>query len=324
MACYKPLKAYRALAVNPSGKRSLVFNPKFGYTDMPVEVPCGQCIGCRLERSRQWAMRCLHEASLHKDSCFITLTYNDENLPDDCSVHVEHFQKFMKRFRKAVAPRKIRFFHCGEYGSNDPNNPKHVRQYGISKLGRPHYHALIFGYDFDDLELVREKDGIRLYHSAMLSGLWPYGFNTVGSVTFESAAYVARYVTKKINGEQAEEHYTRTDPETGEVFHVEPEYVTMSRRPGIGSKWFEEYSGDAYPKDFITVRGKEIKPPKYYDKLLELTDEEMYLSVKAARLRLAKANAPDNTPDRLAQKEKVKLAQAAMLVRPLDKEESSL
>lgn len=199
MPCYHPLDAWRPIDASFSKKLIFTYSPKFcGSVEPDLKVPCGRCIGCRLERSRQWAIRCVHEASLHKDNCFITLTYNDENLPADRGLHYEHFQLFMKRFRKAIAPAKIRFYMCGEYGED---------------LGRPHFHACIFGFDFPDRKLWR-KSGAKsnLYRSAMLEQLWTFGYSSVGDVNFESAAYVARYIMKKISGEAAESHYTRFRP----------------------------------------------------------------------------------------------------------------
>jgi hypothetical protein len=134
MPCYFPITAWRSKdGKNEAGKWPVVFKPTAGYLDKELKLPCGRCIGCRLERSRQWAVRCVHEASLHEKNCFITLTYSPENLPKDGSLDVSHFQKFMKRFRKRFGPG-IRFFHCGEYGES---------------LSRPHYHACIFGFDFE-------------------------------------------------------------------------------------------------------------------------------------------------------------------------------
>jgi hypothetical protein len=319
MPCYHPLTGYRSQEVNESGKRSITFNPSRGYRDMEVQVPCGQCVGCRLERSRQWALRCLHESSLHSDNCFITLTYSDSELPQNASLNLVDFQNFMKRFRKAIAPKRIRFFHCGEYGDNDyENNPKHLAQYGLSPLGRPHYHALIFGYDFMDKELIRERDGIKLFTSGELASFWPHGFNTVGEVNFESAAYCARYCVKKVTGDKAADHYRRVYTDTGQIVDIEPEYTTMSRRPGIGAAWFDRYKSDVYPKDFTTVRGRRIKPPKFYDRKLEESDPALYERVQADRRRSSLERELDNTLERLAQKEKVKLAQAKMLERNLN------
>ena len=135
MPCYRPIKGYRSRRLNAeTGKRPVVFNPRDGFYDQPVDLPCGQCIGCRLERSRQWAIRCVHEASLHERNCFITLTYRDECLPTNGSLDLDAFQKFMKRLRRRFG-EGVRFFHCGEYGEN---------------FGRPHYHAILFNLDFSD------------------------------------------------------------------------------------------------------------------------------------------------------------------------------
>lgn len=299
MACYRPLKGYRSRTLSEKGKRPIVFNTRAGYADMPVEVPCGQCIGCRLERSRQWAMRCVHEAHMHEDNCFITLTFDDVHLPRDLSLDVRHFQLFMKRFR-AKFGKGIRFYHCGEYGE---------------LFKRPHYHACIFGFDFPDKVLYKIVNGHRLYTSALLSELWPFGFSTLGDVTFESAAYVARYVLKKVNGDQADDAYRRIDPVTGEIWQVKPEYTTMSRRPGIGHEWYRKFADDVFPHDRVVVRGVEMKPPKYYDGLYE-DIESMKLSRKiSAKLRL-----DDNTPERLYVREQVQLAKLGDLPRNLDKE----
>lgn len=293
MPCYSPLKGYRSRYVNESGKRSIVFSAKEGYLDLPVEVACGQCIGCRLERSRQWAIRCVHEASLHDENCFITLTYDNEHLPPDGSLKVEDFQKFMKRLRKHFNGERIRYYHCGEYGD---------------RTNRPHYHALLFGIDFRDKSLFRiSPSGEKLYRSPTLERLWPFGYSTIGNVTFESAAYVARYIMKKVTGEKAEEHYQgRT-----------PEYTTMSRRPGIAAGWYEKYKDDVYPRDEVIMRGKPMRPPKFYDRLYEIDDEVGYELVKARRKAEAKKYADNQTPERLRVREAVKKAQISRLVRPL-------
>jgi hypothetical protein len=273
MACYKPMEAWYSKEVNPSGKRSLVFSPKSAYEpDRPIELACGQCIGCRLERSRQWAIRCMHEASLYENNCFITLTFSPEALakrefPE--SLDVREYQLFMKRLRKRFGDG-IRFFHCGEYGE---------------KYKRPHYHALLFNFDFPDKKLFRIDNGFRLYTSEALSELWPYGFCTIGDVTFESAAYVARYITKKVTGDDADKAYMVVDEETGELIgHRKPEYITMSRRPGIAKEWFDKHKNDVYPSDNIHLRGKKFKPPKYYDKLFEQSNPFEYDEIKEKRL----------------------------------------
>ena len=115
MPCYHPIPGYRAKSTNPSGKRSIVFNLSEGFKNFAVSVPCGRCIGCRLERARQWSIRCIHEASLYEANCFVTLTYDDDNLPLDGSLRPRDMVLFLKRLRKRFGPG-IRFFQCGEYG----------------------------------------------------------------------------------------------------------------------------------------------------------------------------------------------------------------
>jgi len=267
-----------------------------------LQVPCGQCIGCRLERSRQWAVRCIHEAQLHKHNCFITLTYRDADLPSPPTLRVDHFQKFMKRLRKRFGSG-IRFFHCGEYGEI---------------YGRPHYHACLFGFDFPDKVLWKEHNGNRLYVSDALHELWPYGYCYIGAVTFESAAYVARYIMKKVNGDASEEHYRRVDPLTGEIFNAKPEYITMSRRPGIAARWFENYRSDVYPDDFVVVRGRPCRPPRFYDNRLKQVDPALFEEVLYERYKNAENYIDNNTPERLQIREAVQEARLKRLVRPLE------
>lgn len=302
MPCYHPLKGYRALKPNENGKYPLTFNLRAGYHDMPVTVPCGQCIGCRLERSRQWAVRCLFEAQLHDDNCFITLTYDDEHLPPDQSLSLLDFQLFFKRLRKRFGSG-IRFLHCGEYGELNL---------------RPHYHALIFGFDFPD-KIVHRKDdqGYTIWTSEILSKLWPHGLHEIGSLTFDSAAYVARYVTKKVTGAAAEEHYQSVNLCTGEVIQRKPEYITMSRRPGIGSQWFDKYKSDVYPHDFVVVNGKRVRPPKYFDNLLEKEAPDQLKYLKYERVVNAQKNIENNTLRRLEDREICHQARIKSLKREL-------
>ena len=195
----------------------------------------------------------------------------------------------MKRLRKRVRSR-IRFFHCGEYGD-------------MSR--RPHYHAVLFGFDPPDKQRWTVSASNPLYISPLLNETWGMGFVTVGEVSFESAAYVARYCVKKITGAGASSHYKGMNPETGELFDLEPEYCTMSRNPGIGKKWFERFSADVYPDDFIVVGGVKMRPPRAFDKYLEVLDGDLYDSVKYRRVARAIEFAEDCTPERLADREKV-------------------
>lgn len=299
MPCFHPLKAFRGRETGPSGKVRIVFK-KEDSCGVELELPCGRCIGCRLERSRQWAVRCMHEAAMYDDNCFITLTYDDAHLPVSGSLDKREMQLFFKRMRERVGP--FRYFHCGEYGDS---------------LSRPHYHACIFGFDFPDKELFREKADTRLFTSPLLDSLWSRGFCTVGNLTFESAAYVARYVTKKVTGDNADEHYCRLC-EDGVVRQLQPEYVTMSRRPGIGSTWFERWGNEVYPSDEVIVRGFQSKPPRFYDKLFEAAEPSVFDSVTRERRKRARERAHDGTPDRLLVREKVAKARLRSLRRELE------
>lgn len=305
MPCFHPLEAWRGRKPGPSGKVAVVFR-KEDSCGVRLELPCGQCIGCRLERSRQWAVRCMHEASLHSESCFITLTFNDEHLPRDGSLDVRHWQLFAKKLRRRGV--KFRFFACGEYGE---------------QLSRPHYHACIFGFDFPDRKLFKESEGSNLYTSEFLDSIWNCGFATVGDVTFESAAYVARYVTKKVTGDGAEEHYTRIN-EFGEAFQVKPEFCVMSRGGrgkglgGLGRGWFERWSNEVYPSDEVIVRGRSCKPPRFYDNIISVAEPSVFDEVRKNRISSAKEFAHDSTPARLAVREKCTAARMRRMTRALE------
>ncbi len=288
MPCFKPLKGFRS----PSG--ALVFGRQQSI-GLGMSVPCGQCVGCRLERSRQWAVRCMHEASLHEDNCFLTLTYSDENLPEYGSLVKSDFQKFVKRMRKRFA---FRYFHCGEYGE---------------ETKRPHYHALLFGFDFPDKVPWRESKGYKIWRSPILEEMWSQGNSEIGTASFESAAYVARYCVKTLQNlrfrqgdrdsyvEALDREYSRVDEETGEIVIVAPEYTTMSRRPGIGSRWFEKFGTEVYPSDEVLVRGRSCKPPRFYDELQRREDAVCFEGVRRARSLARRLE--DQTPERLRVRE---------------------
>lgn len=203
---------------------------------------------------------------MHDDNCFITLTYNDDNLPYGETLIKSDFQKFMKRFRKNIGP--VRFFHCGEYGETTL---------------RPHYHALLFGYRPDDPELFASEGEVKTYTSKTLTDTWGLGHATFGELTFESAAYVSRYCTKKVTGELAEAHYTFVHSETGEIFTRLPEYSTQSRRPGIGRTWLDRFGSDVASKDEVIMRERAMRPPRYYDKVFEHTDPVTWETLASRR-----------------------------------------
>lgn len=233
----------------------------------------------------------MHEASLHDNNCFLTLTYEDAQLPEHGSLRKRDYTLFMKRLRKHTGLDRVRFYMCGEYGEI---------------TGRPHYHACIFGYDFPDKYYWRTTgQQHKCYRSETLERLWPHGSSEIGSVTFESAAYVARYIVSKRTGKNAKEYY-------GER---QPEYNNMSRKPGIGNAWFAKYRTDVQPWDAVVVRGMEMKPPKYYDRLFAKHDPDAWDEIKAQRELDGARRATDNTPQRLEAKHKVAKARAKQLIR---------
>lgn len=244
------------------------------------------------------SLRCVHEASLHDQNCFVTFTYSDEWLPASRSLVPSHLELFWKRLRRSVG--KLRYFACGEYGD---------------QTRRPHYHALIFGYDFPDKVLYRTTErGDSVYTSPMLNERWSFGGCKIGALTPESAAYTCRYAMKKITGWVSKKHYEWIDPETGEVHELVPEFARMSRRPGIAREWYERFKADVYPSDFLVSKGHKLKVPAYYDKQLSEGDREQ---IKAQRRKLAIARKMDATPARLKVRAEVKAAQIKQLKRSL-------
>lgn len=303
MPCYSPLKGYKSALVTAEGKRKIVFSRQSGFSDLPIEVPCGQCIGCRIDRSRMWAIRCVHEAKFHLRNSFVTLTYDQNNIPTSNSLVKEHLQLFFKRLRKAGYV--FRYYACGEYGEDS---------------NRPHYHVVFFGinFDFDRKQHSKPRDGVTLYTSKILSDTWGMGHCIIGDFSYQSAAYVARYCMKKhnITGED-DYHYTRVDSSSGEIFNIQPEFALMSRRPGLGSDWYDKYKSDAFPSDFLVHKGKKHPVPSYYIKKLEKEDSNLYKDIKLRRKKNMQENALNSTPDRLFVREEVKKAKLNQLKRSI-------
>jgi hypothetical protein len=302
VACYHPLRAFRAIVANDAGKFPVSFTQS-AYFVAPVELPCGRCVGCRLERTRQWAVRAMHEASLHEENCFLTLTYDPAHLPNPPSLVPRHLQLFFKRFRRRIEPDRVSFLACGEYGD--------LRR-------RPHYHALVFGYWPGDCVRLGRSKASDLYSSEFLADCWQMGFVSVGTVTFESAAYVARYSLKKINGEKAAAHYTWVDPDTGEVHRLEPEFLRCSLNPAIGKRWFQKFSADVLQSDSVVARGREMKPPRYYDKLVAEVSPLLDSEIKAGRRLAADRRFDEGGTKRLRSREKVAQARVSQFKRELE------
>lgn len=255
------------------------------HRETGVTVPCGFCIECRAKYARGWAIRCMHEAQMHEESCFGTLTYNDESLPKHGSLDKRAFPLFMKRVRKSLGLKKVRYYHAGEYGEVN---------------FRPHYHFLLFGHFFGQREALSMAGGYPLYRSAELEALWTFGMSSVGSVSFESACYVSQYVMKKADQVGRKKKYS-LDELTGELHEIEPEYSTMSRGGrsgrGLGYSWYQAFGEEVERCESVVVGGNEVQPPVFYDNLLRTRDSAAYEVMKLRRLR--KAGYP-TTRERLA------------------------
>lgn len=256
----------------------------------------------------------MHEASLYEHNCFITLTYAPEHLPEDKSLRYEDFQLFMKRFRKRFKGLQpvdgkypIRFYMAGEYGE---------------QFRRPHFHACIFNFDFADKKYLKKTPGgSRIFTSAALSELWPFGYASIGSVTFESAAYVARYIMKKVNVSSATPHHLRNHyeeiDEDGVINELVPEFNKMSLKPGIGQGWYDKFKDEVYPDDFVVVNGRKCKPPRFYDRKFADEFPLEFEQIQFDRYVDAQDRIEDNTPERLAVRERVTQAKVERLVRNL-------
>lgn len=285
MSCYHPIPAFRT----PDG---VVFNELSRHDIIGnIDIACGQCLGCRLRRVRDWSIRIMHEASSHDASSFVTLTYGRDQLPPDGSLCYRDYQLFMKRLRRSCGA--VRFFMCGEYG---PVNM------------RPHYHACLFGVDFraDRISAGRSEANQMYYNSPMLEKLWGHGIVSVQDLTQQSAAYCAGYIVDKVTGDAAEKHYSYVDDD-GVIRRRVPEFSRCSLRPGIGAKWFSKFGSDCFPLDRAVASGTEYAVPKYYDKLLKRSDpSSVYLDrLEYERTLRARAGREDNTPRRLLDREEV-------------------
>ena len=247
-----------------------------------LELPCGQCVECWLARSREWATRCMLETKDHKNNYFITLTYNNDNLPKGNGINIDtgeifevgtlkpkDLQDFMKRLRitweRKYNITNIRYYACGEYGE---------------QYARPHYHAIIFGLPIFDLKPDhRSKKGNMNYRSDEIEKIWGKGRIAIGTVTWDSCAYTARYVMKKQTGKGKEEYY--------KIIGVEPEFVRMSRRPGIARNYYEQHKKNIYECDEIWISTRKgvqkVKPSKYYDKLFDIEEHEELEEIRRKR-----------------------------------------
>ena len=239
--------------------------------------PCGRCIECRLNYKRGKAIRAVHELEFWDTSSFVSLTYDDDNLVYNPtaiapSVSRRDLQLFWKQLRSKLSPLKISYMASAEYGDTTE---------------RPHYHAIIYGWDFPDREYWKTDGGNKLYTSQLLSEAWGFkGHAVIGDVTYDSSAYVANYTVKKLSGEPAKDMYD----DCGRL----PPFGAMSVKPAIGRRWIEKYLYDVYPRDTIVVNGKEVRPPRYYDEYLKKVDEPLWKKVEVSRREAAKKRLDEN------------------------------
>lgn len=270
MPCANPIRAYRAATGGP-----LLFNAPNTHngatTYTALDIPCGYCILCRNEQARQTAVRITHEAQTWIENCFITLTYNDDQIPDHGSLDYSHLQKFWKRLRKQIG--ELRYYAVGEYGD---------------KTLRPHYHACIFGHAFIEDRIITKQKPHLLWTSPMLNQIWGHGNVQVGALNFQTARYTASYVTKKLRSKQ---RYVRIDETTGELIPVTQPRAFMSRN--IGKEWWITYGHQLKDHDRIIINGQKQKPPKAYDKWLAERDPVKLEQIKQRR----KENATKTTPE---------------------------
>lgn len=242
------------------------------YVSEYIDIPCGRCMGCRLDYSKMWADRMMLELQYHDNAYFLTLTYNDDNLPegeyidDEGVINKSHslikrdLQLFIKRLRKSQK-NKLMYYACGEYGD---------------KSARPHYHAIIYSLDIPDLMFYKKgKKGYNYYTSEYLNSVWQLGYVIVGQVSYDTCAYTARYITKKQYGKGKEKY---------ERLGIEPEFATMSLRPAIGLAYYQDNMERIASLDSVSIPtaegGRQIRPSKYYYSKLEQYDKEMYLKLK--------------------------------------------
>jgi len=238
VGCVQPSRAWRR-----RHGEGITFVRAEGWADRPVEIKCGRCLGCKRQKAQAWAIRITHEASMHRSNCFLTLTIDDEHMPENRGLDVRHWQLFAKRLRKRAGP--FRHLYSGEYGS---------------RWGRPHYHACIFGMDMRrGAESFPNEAKHPLWRSAVLDDIWGMGHVAIGELEYASAQYTAKYVVKSEGKEKDAERYGLR----------KPEYISMSRRPGIGASWIEKFKTDAFGDGVLIHDGKRHAVPKFYERVLD-------------------------------------------------------
>ena len=306
MPCYYPVEGYS----RPNGQWTSIDEDNYPHSTRP----CGMCTGCRFKKQQEWTVRNMNEAShWGKNNCFITLTYKDDQLPENNSLDYTHWQKFIRSLKKRNKGKTIRYFAVGEYGD---------------QRGRPHFHALLFNHRFTDLTPLQGRGMKNLYKSKKLQEAWvtadqqPRGYVSVGDVNVKTASYVSGYVFKKIfkhNDPEYTSAYQSIDPQTGKysdngICLREPEKPLMSRRPGIGYPFYKKFHSDMYRMDgdcIHDLEGRKFPIPHYYDTKFKSDFPLEYEEIKSQR----EEKALIYTADDLIQHEKNFKARQALYSR---------
>lgn len=262
----------------------VLFTPRGADLSQPIqEIPCGKCRNCLQGKAAQWGVRVAAEASMHEQSWFVTMTYSDDNMPMNGSLRRHHFTQFIRAIRREISP--VRYLGCGEYSP--------------APLLRPHYHCALFGIALPLMKRVgTSKRGYPLYGCPELDAVWPHGSITAGELTAASGAYVASYTIKGTRKATAADYQRHNHfvPGWGEFYTgpVEPEFIRMSLRPGIGHRYVEQFADELLTSDSLIVEGQPRGLPRYFDKILTRDHYDRFEDLKAARL--------DKAADRLAKR----------------------
>lgn len=233
-----------------------------------ISLPCGLCFGCRIDNARMWSLRMMHETRYHDDNYFVTLTYDPQNLPADGDLRYSDLQKFFKRarheFQSAASPFK--YFASGEYGDESL---------------RPHYHFAGFGFKIPDLRFFKQTKSGPYFLSQRLREVWGFGHVVIAPLEWDTASYIARYVTKKMHGNNVRIKDS-FDPLTGELDLYTIERAFQSK--GLGLPFYLEHQNEIWDLDACQFKGKYlIKPPRYYFEKLKQSDPDKAAAVKKRR-----------------------------------------
>lgn len=266
MGCYHPTPAYQKGPGLPVEFWPRAHLPNLG-------IPCGSCIGCLSTRAMQWAQRCSHEATYYDHNIFLTLTYDDEQLPINEHLDPRALALFIKRLRKTRStPRSsittnrqypCRYFACGEYGESN---------------GRPHYHLLLFNCELAD----KYRVGQDLYSSDTLSTLWPHGLSKYGPATPGAANYIAHYTLNKRRTRRTH-WFSDTDgyaDHNGEWIPRPQPFLRISNRPALGTRWLHDYQTDLR-HGYLLENNHKHTIPRTYKRKLEDTNPQLYAELQA-------------------------------------------